>query len=165
MIGEPIVPPVSPRAEEKPEAKPAATVGADSFLTLHYRLSDLDGNEHVSTFDLSPATLQMGGGQLAETLEHCLLGLAEGEHRVFELSAEQAFGPHNPRLVERIARSALPPEIELRANSLIEFNSPGGTSGFAGFLREVGESSALFDFNHPLAGRAIRFEVEVIAIL
>jgi len=146
----------------------APTVGGDSYLTLHYRLADLqaaDDDEYVSTFDLSPATLQMGSGQLAETLERCLLGLSPGERQVFELAAEDAFGPHNPRLLERIARSALPPEVELRVNSLIEFSSPDGTGSFAGFLRELTETSALFDFNHPLAGKAIRFEVEIIAIL
>ena len=140
-------------------------VGPDSYLTLHYRLSAFDGSEYVSTFDLSPATLLMGSGQLAETLESCLLGLPVGERHVFELTAADAFGEHNPRLVERIARSALPPEVELKENSLIEFSAPDGSGQFAGFLRELNEHSALFDFNHPLAGRAIRFEVEVIAIL
>lgn len=140
-------------------------VRPDSYLTLHYSLSTLDGSEYVSTFGLSPATLQMGSGQLAEPLEHCLLGLVPGQRQVFELAETDAFGMHNPRLVERIARNALPPEIELKVNSLIEFTSPDGTASFAGFLRELTENSALFDFNHPLAGRPIRFEVEVIAIL
>ena len=142
-----------------------ATVGPNSYLTLHYRLADLDGTENVSTFDLSPATLQMGSGQLAETLEQCLLGMAAGKRQVFQLAATDAFGAHNPRLVERIARSALPPEIELRVNSLVEFSSPDGAGNFAGFLRELTDNSALFDFNHPLAGKALRFEVEVIAIM
>lgn len=142
-----------------------ARVLADSYLTLHYRLAAIDGTEFVSTFDLSPATLQMGGGQLAEPLERCLLGLRAGERHVFELPAEAAFGAHNPRLVERIARSALPPEVELQENSLIEFGAPNGGPGFAGFLRELGETSALFDFNHPLAGKPIRFEVRIIGIM
>jgi FKBP-type peptidyl-prolyl cis-trans isomerase SlpA len=141
-----------------------ARVDRDSYLTLHYSLADLAGNEYVSTFGMSPATLQMGGGQLAEPLEECLIGLATGERHVFELAASEAFGEHNPRLVERIARSALPPEIELRPNSLIEFSSADGAS-FAGFLCELDDSGALFDFNHPLAGKPIRFEVELIAIL
>lgn len=139
------------------------TVGPDSFLTLHYRLADLDGAEHVSTFSLSPATLQMGSGQLAHTLEHCLLGLATGDHRVFSLTAEQAFGPRNPRLVERIARAALPANVDLRLNSLVEFSTTDG--GVAGCLRELDDISALFDFNHPLAGKSVTFEVEIIAIL
>jgi len=139
-------------------------VGSHSYLTLHYRLADVDGNEHVSTFALSPATLQMGSGQLVDTLEHCLIGLAVGEHRVFSLTPEKAFGAHNPRLVERIARRALPEGVELKPNSLLEFNTAGG-GGVAGFLRELNDSSAVFDFNHPLAGKAITFEVEIIAIL
>lgn len=142
-----------------------ATVGTDSFLTLHYSLTGADGTEFVSTFGMSPATLQMGGGQLAEPLERCLRGLAAGARSVFELPAEEAFGPHNPRLVERIARSALPPEVELKENSLIEFGAPNGGPGFAGFLRELNDTTAVLDFNHPLAGKAIRFEVEIVGIL
>lgn len=147
-----------------------ATVQPDSFLTLHYRLSGLDGTEHVSTFDMSPATLQMGAGQLAATLEACLLGLGVGEHHVFQLEADEAFGQHNPRLVERIARSALPPEMELKVNSLIEFSAPDGglpgtAGGVAGLLRELNDTTAVFDFNHPLAGQPVRFEVKIVGIL
>lgn len=142
-----------------------STVGRDSYLTLHYSLSDLENTDYVSTFELSPATLQMGSGQLAETLEDCLIGLTAGERRVFELPAEDAFGPHNPRLVERIARSALPADVELKVNSLVEFSSPDGAGDFAGFLRELTDSSAIFDFNHPLAGKPVRFEVHIIAIM
>ena len=150
-----------------------STVQPDSYLTLHYSLADLDGNEYVSTFDMSPATLQMGGGQLVVTLEHCLLGLSTGERHVFQIDAEDAFGEHNPRLVERIARSALPPELELKENSLIEFAAPEGEAsaipgtggGIAGYLRELTDTTALFDFNHPLAGKPIRFEVEIIGIM
>jgi FKBP-type peptidyl-prolyl cis-trans isomerase SlpA len=140
------------------------TVRADSYLTLHYRLSDGAGNEYVSTFDLSPATLQMGCGQLAEPLEKCLIGLPARQRQVIELTCQDAFGEHNPQLVERIARSALPPEIELQENSLIEFGAPDG-GGFAGFLRELDDTHALIDFNHPLAGKSIRFEVEIIGIM
>ena len=144
------------------------TVRADSFLTLHYRLSDDAGNEYVSTFDLAPATLQMGGGQLADALEKRLLGLRAGQRRIIELASGEAFGAYNPQRVERIARSALPPEVELAVNSLVEFAAPASESGggqLIGFLRELSETSALFDFNHPLAGKALRFEVEIIAIL
>jgi len=140
------------------------TVRTDSYLTLNYRLADDAGNEYVSTFDLSPATLQMGSGQLAEPLEKRLLGLPAGPRQVIELACQDAFGEHNPQLVERIARSALPTGIELRENSLIEFGAPDG-GGFAGFLRELDDTHALIDFNHPLAGKSIRFEIEIIGIM
>jgi FKBP-type peptidyl-prolyl cis-trans isomerase SlpA len=141
-----------------------ATVRSDSYLTLHYRITTLDGDEFLSTFDMSPATLQMGGGQLAENLESVLIGLPAHERFVFELEPGQAFGEHNPRLVERIARSGLPADMELKENSVVEFTAPSGAT-FAGFLRELGATHALFDFNHPLAGKTIRFEVEIIGIM
>ena len=59
----------------------SATVRPDSYLTLHYRLSTLDGEEFLSTFEMSPATLQMGSGQLAENLEALLVGEVE-PHRL-----------------------------------------------------------------------------------
>jgi FKBP-type peptidyl-prolyl cis-trans isomerase SlpA len=148
--------------ETKPDVQ---TVRSDSYLTLHYSLSDSTGNEFVSTFDLSPATLQMGSGQLAEPLEKCLIGLSAGQRMAIELPCQDAFGEHNPRLVERIARSALPAGVDLTVNSLIEFGAPDGGAGFAGWLRELTDSTALFDFNHPLAGKSIRFEVQIIGIM
>ena len=143
----------------------AKAVQPNSFLTLHYSLSDDARNEHVSTFGLSPATLQLGSGQLAEPLEHCLIGLMPGQRQMFNLDAGTAFGQHNPQLIERIARDALPHEIELEENSQVEFTNPENHANVAGFLRELTATTATIDFNHPLAGKALRFEVEIIGIL
>lgn len=140
------------------------TVRSDSYLTLHYRISTLDGEEFLSTFEMSPATLQMGSGQLAENLESVLIGLPARERFVFQLEPNEAFGQHNERLVERIARSGLPEGMELKENSVVEFTAPNGGT-FSGFLREIDEMHALFDFNHPLAGQPIQFEVEIIGIM
>jgi FKBP-type peptidyl-prolyl cis-trans isomerase SlpA len=141
-----------------------ATVRSDSYLTLHYRISTVDGDEFLSTFDMSPATLQMGSGQLAENLESVLIGLPAHERFVFQLEPEEAFGEHNPRLVERIARNGLPADMELKPNSVVEFTTPNGAT-FAGFLRELDATHGLFDFNHPMAGKTISFEVEIIGIM
>ena len=86
---------------------PQPAVKEGSFLTLHYRLSSAEGKDIVSTFGESPATLQMGSGQLAPFLETCLLGLAEGAHQTFELTPEQAFGPRNPELLQRVSLETL----------------------------------------------------------
>ena len=140
------------------------TVRSDSYLTLHYRISSLDGEEFLSTFDMSPATLQMGSGQLAENLESVLIGLPAQEHFVFQLEPNEAFGQHNERLVERIARSGLPADMELKENSVVEFSAPNGGT-FSGFLRELDATHALFDFNHPMAGKTISFEVKLIGMM
>ena len=139
-------------------------IETDSFLTLHYRLTTQDGEEVVSTFDLGPATIQLGNGELNENLEACLVGLTPGEHAIFDVPAEAGFGQHNPGLVQRIAISALPVGQVLKENTLIEFTSPEGAE-FAGFVRALDDTHALMDFNHPLAGKNLRFEVQIIGLL
>ena len=141
-----------------------AMVKADSLLTLHYRLALADDNELVSTFDGKPATLQLGSGELAPVLERCLIDLPAGKRTVFLLEPEQAFGPHNPQLMQRFVRNELPNPGELQEMALIEFKAPNGAA-YTGLVRELTHDGALIDFNHPLAGKAIRFEVEVIGIL
>lgn len=139
-------------------------VTAHSLLTLHYRLALADDTDLVSTFGAKPATLQLGSGELAPVLERCLIDLPAGQRTVFLLEAEQAFGPHNPQLMQRFARDELPEPGELREMALIEFKAPDGAA-YTGLVRELSATEALIDFNHPLAGKAIRFEVEVIGIL
>lgn len=139
-------------------------VKPDSLVTLHYRLATADDVTLVTTFDASPATLQLGNGELAAPLEACLEGLPVGERHVFLLEPEQAFGPHNPDLVLRLAREELPDSDKLAALSMVEFSGPDG-GRITGMVRDLDADSALVDFNHPLAGKGVRFEVEIIGIL
>jgi FKBP-type peptidyl-prolyl cis-trans isomerase SlpA len=143
-------------------------VTESAYLTLHYRLASSAGVDIVSTFQDNPATLQMGTGQLAPFLEQCLLGLEEGAHQTFDLFPENAFGPRNPELIQRVSRATLDDNSELGANyivgDVVEFAAPSGGK-FAGVLREINEIDALFDFNHPLAGQVLKFEVNIIGIL
>ncbi len=141
-----------------------AIVQPDSLLTLHYRIANDDDIALVSTFDSSPATLQLGNGELAPPLEQCLIGIIPGERHVFLLDPNQAFGSHNPQLVQRIGIADLPAGTTPELHGLIEFSSLAGES-FTGMVRELDNEAVLVDFNHPLAGRPIRFEVEIIGIL
>jgi FKBP-type peptidyl-prolyl cis-trans isomerase SlpA len=147
---------------------PHPVVAEGAFLTLHYRLCADDGRDIVSTFAENPATLQLGAGQLSPALEAKLLGLPEGAQRVFELAPGEAFGPRNADLVQRVSMATLRQHSSEDANyavgDLVDFSAPGG-GRFAGMLLELGEDDALFDFNHPLAGRSVTFEVNIIGIL
>lgn len=140
-------------------------VRLDSLVTLHYRIATGDDTEVVATFGSTPATLQLGSGELAPTLEACLEDLPVGERHVFLLEPSQAFGPHNPELVKRLPKEELPNGgADIGPLTLVEFAAPNGVK-FAGLVREIDSSSALVDFNHPLAGKSIRFEVEIIGVL
>ena len=140
------------------------SVRQDSFLTLRYRITTSDGTEIVSTFGSTPSTLQMGSGELIPTLEQCLVGMKEGEQRSYELSPEQAFGPHSAGMVRRVPRKDLPGFVDPAINTLAQFKTPTGES-YAGLIRELDDEAALVDFNHPLAGKRIRFDVEIIGIM
>jgi FKBP-type peptidyl-prolyl cis-trans isomerase SlpA len=145
-----------------------AIVTETAYLTLHYRLATADGTDIVTTFAGNPATLMLGQGQLAPFLEQRLLGLPEGTHQTFELGPTEGFGPRNPDLIQAVSRATLDensvPGADYKVGDLVDFAAPGG-GRFAGVLREMRAESALFDFNHPLAGQPLQFEVKLISVL
>lgn len=139
-------------------------VEVSSLVTLHYSIATEAGQVLVSTFESTPATLQLGRGELLPPLEQCLVGLAVGERHVFVRSPDQAFGAYDPARLTRVPREVLPRDGSAEEMSVIEFTAPDG-SKFAGLLKHWEGDEAVMDFNHPLAGKTIRFEVEVIGIL
>jgi len=139
------------------------TVQTGSLLTLHYRIALENGQPLISTFEGTPATLQLGAGELLPSLERLLAGLAEGTKQSFTLTPDLAFGEHKPELVERVLRRHMSEE-HIEPMSIMEFTAPDG-SRYSGLVREVDAESALIDFNHPLAGKTIRFDVDIIGIM
>ena len=145
-----------------------AEVTASSFLTLNYRIALPGGGDVVNTFEDKPATLMMGTGQFAPTLEQALLGMKLGERKTFTLNPEAAFGVKNPDLIRKISMQTLrensSPEEDYVAGDMIEFNAPNGAT-YSGTLIAIDGDSATFDFNHPLSGKTILLEAEIIGIL
>jgi len=135
-----------------------------ALMTLHYRIRLEDGTEVLSTFGGNPATLALGRGELAAGLEQCLAGTEPGGSYAFELEAAQAFGEPRPELVQALPRASFPRDMALEAGAVIEFSTTEG-GRHAGLVRELHDHDVLVDFNHPLAGRRLRFEVEVLAVV
>jgi FKBP-type peptidyl-prolyl cis-trans isomerase SlpA len=147
-------------------------VDPSSFLTLHYRLSGPQGDV-INTFDGKPATLSLGTGELSPAVEQRLLGLEEGTHTTFELVAGEAFGERNTQMIQWVAKSLLAqhgdPLEKYTVGDVVQFPAPSGegapSQSFAGAVREVQADKVLFDFNHPLAGQPVTFEVQLIGVL
>ena len=145
------------------------TVSPGSFLTLHYRLAGPQGDV-VNTFGGKPATLSLGTGELSPDVEARLIGLAEGAHSRFELPAGAAFGERNPDMVQWLAKKELDslgdPNERYAVGEVVQLPTPDGQGQFAGVVRAVRADGALqLDFNHPLAGQPVTFEVHVIGVL
>ena len=150
----------------------APVVEPGSFLTLHYRMAAPGGASIINTFGGKPATLSLGNGQLSPAIEQRLLGLPEGSRTTFTLAAGEAFGERNPELVQWVARKLLDelgnPGEAYSVGDVVQFPTPDGQGQYAGAVQQVnsGSNSAVqFDFNHPLAGQPVEFEVQVIGVL
>ena len=149
-----------------------ACVESGSFLTLHYRMAGPVGDV-INTFDGKPATLTLGSGQLSPAVEARLLGLAEGSRATFELAAGEAFGERNPDMLQWMARQVLidmgKEGVQHEVGDVVQFSSPEGQGQFAGsvqrFKSDENGEFVLLDFNHPLAGKPVTFEVQVLGIL
>ena len=146
----------------------SAVVTAGSFLTLHYRLSGPAG-DIINTFADKPATLSLGTGERSPAVEQRLLGLAEGTRTRFELPAGEAFGERNPEMLQWVARTLLArlgdPDERYAVGDVVQFPTPDGQGSYAGAVVAANDSAVQFDFNHPLAGQPVTFEVELIGVL
>ncbi len=147
-------------------------VREDSYVTLHYRITLAsgpgEGQVFADTYTGRPATLQLGTGQWAPNMEAQLVGHAEGTAFSFTLAPADAYGDRNPELVQRVTRQMLREHAgsdeTFSPGDLVEFPAPNGTR-YSGILKEIDESHALFDFNHPLAGAALRVDVTILGVL
>ena len=144
-------------------------VQAGSFLTLHYRLAGPAG-DIINTFEGKPATLSLGTGELSPAVEQCLIGLEEGARQTFELPAGTAFGERSPDMQQWLARKVLTemgdPLEQYSLGDVVQFPTPDGQGRFACVVLQVREDGAvLFDFNHPLAGQPVTFEVQLLGVL
>ena len=145
------------------------SVQSGSFLTLHYRLAGPAGDV-INTFEDKPATLSLGTGELSPAMEQHLLGLPEGTHATFELAAGEAFGERNADMQQWVARKLLnelgDPDEKYNVGDVVQFPTPDGQGSYAGAVMQVRDDGAvLFDFNHPLAGQPVTFEVQIIGVL
>lgn len=138
-------------------------IGPNTEVSLHFALLLEDGSEVDSTFSRQPATFTFGDGNLLPSVEAKLLGYTAGAKEVFTLAPEEAFGQRNPANIQRLPRSQFGDDMELQEGLVVSFSDaantelPGVISGFDGDMVEV-------DFNHPLAGRSLRFKVEILSV-
>lgn len=137
------------------------SVRPGSKVTLHYRL-ECAGQEIVNTFDAGPETFTLATGELEPRLEMLLLGSQTGDHLTFELGPDEAFGPRDAAMIHTLPRSDFPADMTLTEQGGVEFTLPNGQT-LNGSVLEIGPESVRIDFNHPLAGLPVVFEVQILA--
>ena len=151
-----------------PSSTAPAVVAAGSFLTLHYRLAGPAG-DIINTFADKPATLSLGTGELSPAVEQRLIGLEEGTHATFDIPAGEAFGDRNAEMQQWVAWTLLAklgdPDERYAVGDVVQFPTPDGQGSYAGAVIASNDTAVQFDFNHPLAGQPVTFEVRLIGVL
>ena len=140
------------------------SIGAGSTVTLHLSLALEDGSIAESTFDGEPHTFTLGDGSLLPGLELALYGLRPGDTQRLVLHPAQAFGARDPAKLHHMPRSVFADDLSLDPGNIIGFTDPGGVE-ISGTVLSVTDTAVEVDFNHPLAGHAITFEVEIIDVV
>ena len=138
-------------------------IDTDSKVTLHFALKLENGDIIDSTFDKSPASFEMGDGSLLPGFEKVLAGLKTGDQQTFVIKPEDGFGAANPNNRQQISRSEFPEDIELVEGLMLSF-ADAQKAEMPCVLHAFDDQIVTIDFNHPLAGRDIIFEVQIISI-
>ena len=139
-------------------------ISPESTVTLHLSLALEDGTVAESTFEDEPLTFTMGDGTLEEGLELGLYGLTAGNTQRLVLEPGQAFGLHDPAKLHQLSRSEFSAELEVEPGVIIGFDTPSGEE-LSGTIVSLTDEAVEVDFNHPLAGKVIVFEVEIITVV
>jgi FKBP-type peptidyl-prolyl cis-trans isomerase SlpA len=137
-------------------------IGQNTEVTLHFALRLENGDTVDSTFDKAPATFKVGDGNLLPGFEAAIFGFKAGDKRTVEVLPENAFGQPNPQNMQVIPRSQFV-GMELSENLLVIFNDAANTE-LPGIVKEFDDAQVTIDFNHPLAGKTLTFEVEIFSV-
>jgi len=136
-------------------------IDAHARVTLHFSILLDSGEEIDTTRRGKPATFVVGDGSLLPGFEAALLGMRAGDDAQLELAPEQAFGVHRRENVQLLARDRFR-DVELETGLIVSFAAPDGE--LPGVVRRVFEQTVEIDFNHPLAGRHIVFDVSILRV-
>lgn len=139
------------------------SIGPGTKVTLHFALRLQDGEVIDSNFERDPATFIVGDGNLLPGFEKAIFGLLEGERKTLTISPEQGFGQRNPNNLQEFARSEFSPDMELKEGLVLSFSDAQKTE-LPGVVSHFDENVVIVDFNHPLAGRDIVFDVAILRI-
>ena len=142
----------------------SAIIATNSQVSLHFALRLDDGQEVDSTFESAePAKLTIGDGNLMAGFEALLIGLKAGDKDTFIVPPEQAFGQSNPQNIQSMKRADFAVDMPLAPGLVVSF-SDAANNELPGVIKSLEGDWVEVDFNHPLAGKSLSFEVDIVSV-
>ena len=138
-------------------------VKSGDTVQIHYTGTLDDGTEFDSSAGRDPLQFTVGTGQVIPGFDKAVEGMAIGEKKTVNIEPEEAYGPRQDHMVQEVPKSALPPELEPEVGMGLQAKSQDGQNVQL-TVTEVGEEKITVDANHPLAGKALNFEIELMQI-
>jgi peptidylprolyl isomerase len=148
----------------KGKKKMTKTVSAGDTVTLHYKGTFTDGTQFDSSYEREePMIVTIGRGQLISGFDNAVHGMTEGETKTFTLAPQDAYGDRQDDRTTILTREVFPEDVELNEGNQIPLRGPDGSS-FLATVTATDDTTVTFDLNHPMAGKELTFEVNVVNI-
>jgi peptidylprolyl isomerase len=133
-------------------------------VKVHYRGTLEDGSEFDSSHDRDPLTVTVGGGEVIPGFDQALEGMAPGDSKTVTVESGDAYGEHRPEMVQKIERARIPGEIELQVGGVLQATAPDGQVVRL-TVTEFDDETVTLDANHPLAGKDLTFDLQLVEIV
>ena len=133
-------------------------------VKIHYTGTLDDGSQFDSSAGRDPLEFEVGSGQVIPGFDKAVEGMAVGDSKSVRIEAVDAYGPRHEQLVQEVDRSLLPDDLEPSEGMTLQSSSPDGqTMQF--MVTAVADDTITVDANHPLAGEALSFDIELVEIV
>jgi len=138
-------------------------VKSGDTVKVHYKGTLADGTTFDSSEGRDPLEFQVGSGQIIPGLEKAIPGMEVGDKKTVEVPADEAYGPLDPAAKQAVPRADIPDDIPLDIGTQLQVQTPQGQT-LQVMVAEVTEEQVTLDANHPLAGKDLTFDVELVEI-
>lgn len=139
-------------------------VETGNTVNVHYTGTFDDGTKFDSSHDREQTlTFQVGSGQVVPGFDSALIGMTAGETKTVQLTPDQAYGEPVEEAVQEFGKDVFPPDMTLIEGATIMGQNELGQQ-MMGKIVSLSDSTATIDFNHPLAGKNLNFEIELVSI-
>lgn len=140
------------------EAKKGDTV------QIHYTGTLADGSQFDSSKDQEPLEFKLGESQVIPGFESNVVGMVIGEKKSIHIPVDEAYGQRNDEMMEVVERQHFPDDLELEVGMHLQTQTFDG-SPYMVVVAELTDESVTVDGNHPLAGQALNFDIELVSIV
>ncbi|GLO79016.1 FKBP-type peptidyl-prolyl cis-trans isomerase [Sulfitobacter pontiacus] len=138
-------------------------VKSGDTVAIHYTGTLLDGSTFDSSEGREPLEFTVGSGQIIPGLDNAMPGMEVGDKKVVKIGSAEAYGDVNPEMRQAVPREGIPADIPLEIGTQLQMQTPDGQA-MPVMVVEVDDATVTLDANHPLAGKDLQFDIELVKI-